>query len=198
MRGASLEIAPYPWLVGFCRAPGCGIPMISGDRAAKLDPAAYDGWGIHDGHGYCGPHHYRFTRYGDPLGSAPKVRKPPIIKDCPKCSARVVDPRRLEDARKIEPTVVIRKGRGMCRPCYNSWYKESTRAGTFERATRPYDETLDEWVMLRDTGCTDVATAARRLGMTKRALEQTLYRARKRGDIRGSLVAFSHDMRRAA
>lgn len=58
---------------------------------------------------------------------------------------------------------------------------------------RDAEEVLSEWVLIRDHDRADVAHAADRLGMSVSALDKALYRARKRGDSRGSLAPLANE-----
>lgn len=90
-----------------------------------------------------------------------------------------------------------RRGRrGMCRPHYDRWlrYGNPTYAPPWRpraprsRPQRRAAEVLSHWALVRDLGG-DLGDAAEGLDMTLDALEQALYRARKRGDDRGRLAA---------
>lgn len=58
---------------------------------------------------------------------------------------------------------------------------------------RSADEVLDDWVEIRDYDSDNIGHAAARMGMSVSALDKALYRARKRGDQRGSLAPFSNE-----
>lgn len=60
--------------------------------------------------------------------------------------------------------------------------------------SRPAEEVLDDWTQIRDYDKPDISHAADRLGMSVSALDKALYRARKRGDARGSLAPFSNEI----
>jgi hypothetical protein len=74
------------------------------------------------------------------------------------------------------------RARGLCEPCYQRHRYRGT-LDNFERPSRTADEVLDEWVLLRGDGHT-IRQAAARLGMTHKALDQALVRAKRRGDPR--------------
>ena len=77
-------------------------------------------------------------------------------------------------------------GHGLCNRCY----KRAQRATTAKRTRSPQlraEDVLEEWVLLRSDGVTDLEVAAKRIGMTRAGLEQALYRARRRGDRRGEI-----------
>lgn len=166
----------HPVLVGHCEA--CGVPMMSKDRWTKLGRAAaevfYPGFKPKGADGLCRAHHARKLRSGSPI-PAPV---PAPVRTCslPECS---------------EP----HDARGLCK----SHYKAAWGRGQFE--TKPSlsaEDVLDDWALIRDAGETNVRRAAERIGMTWKALDQALYRARKKGDPRGSLQPYAHDMRRHA
>lgn len=185
-------------IVGHCRV--CGVPMISEYAwKKKLRPR---GIAPHIGKGLCGKHWSRAKRLGDPAAPtpAPWNARPERAEDvpeqhCQECGHLVAHRRTLARFPALrEKGWVVLAGQGLCSTCYRrAWEK-----GTLERINRTADDVLDEWVWLRDDGYADVRIAAKRMGMTYAALDKALWRARKRGDQRGSLVPFAHDMRRRA
>jgi predicted DNA-binding protein (UPF0251 family) len=79
-------------------------------------------------------------------------------------------------------------GNKLCNGCF----KRISRAEYRRRENKPAysgmrrrEEVLEDWELLRSDGVTDLEVAAHRMGMSKGALEQALYRARKAGDSRG-------------
>lgn len=74
-------------------------------------------------------------------------------------------------------------GHGKCNRCAKA-ARRGEASGT-RASIIPNEEMLEEWVLLRSSGVTDLAEAARRIGTTRAALEQCLYRARRKGDSRG-------------
>lgn len=186
--------------VGRCVAPGCGVPMLSEWRWERIGRSYKVGFSPHRGRGLCKVHYNRVTRHGSTEYVGPKrstILTPadvPVYR-CTTCKASMVSQafrRRwpeLRDAHRQMGT------KDLCHRCYQAAVKAGDRP---ERKNRSADEVLDEWVWLRDDGVADVKVAARRMGMTWKALDKALYRARKRGDQRGSLVPFAHDMRRHA
>ena len=167
----------YPVLIGHCSV--CKAPMMSKDRWSHMGRAAaerwYPGYTYHGARGLCAAHHAREKRTGDPRGieARPKSTRT--------CSREGCD----------EP----HDARDLCR----AHYHQARKRGDFEtRPKRSYEDTLDDWVLIRDYDGADVRRAADRMGMTFSALDKALYRARKRGDLRGSLTPFAHDMRRHA
>jgi hypothetical protein len=74
------------------------------------------------------------------------------------------------------------ESRGLCPSCYWKLRRDDLLG---QRRLRRADEVLEEWVLLRSDGVTDLGVAAKRIGMTRTALQQALYRARRRGDDRG-------------
>lgn len=79
-------------------------------------------------------------------------------------------------------------GKQLC----NMHYKRFSRNGDYDRhspvapprinvrVSRPLDEVLEDYAMIRDD-CNSVREAAERMGMTFSALDRALYRARKQG-----------------
>lgn len=72
-------------------------------------------------------------------------------------------------------------GRGLCRPCW-SRAKNTDTLYDHPRATRSRADLLADWRMLRGQGHTK-RQIAERLGMTFRALDQALVRARRDGAL---------------
>lgn len=197
----SYNIPTYPKQVGRCTV--CDIPLMSIHRWQITSARGREGWSMHRGHGYCGKHYKRWRKYGDPLADGPRTTatrtraaRPVQIQQCGLCERPMADRRRLDEARQINPEVISTGARGLCRTCYNRAHDSGELE--IERFQLSRDIVLDDWAMMRDDGHTDLGMAARRIGMTKRALELALQRARARGDERGSLVPFAHDMRRSA
>lgn len=189
-----------PYVIGFCKAEGCGIPLIPDWRWRRLSPAARAGHACHRGKGMCQKHMCRFNRRGEtstyqPPSRTPKTAAEVPVSACGECKVSMATPRHLDRFPELRDRGIIRKGgHGLCNRCY----RRARTAGTVEPTVRRRDEVLDEWAMLRDTGTTDLREAAERMGMTWTALDMALYRARKDGDPRASLVPFGHDMRRNA
>lgn len=80
------------------------------------------------------------------------------------------------------PSACRDEGRGLCRPCWRT----RDAAGTLDEVERvrfSRDELMDEWVVLRDRGCSKRQAAAR-LGMTFARFDRALLRARAAGDPR--------------
>lgn len=179
-----------------CAAEGCGVPLVS-DWAWKTGRRP-EGYSRHAARGLCSVHYDRFRRHGDTKYVGPRRLKFASAADvplhhCVDCACTMVLHGHLDLYPELRATHRRYGGQERCMPCYN----QALRDGKLERVNRSREEVLEDWVFLRDDGV-DLATAARRMGMKKASLEQALYRARKRGDLRGSLVPFSHDMRRAA
>ena len=72
--------------------------------------------------------------------------------------------------------------RGLCGGCY-SRYHGAGRQFEHPRATRPGDEVMHEWEMLREQGYTK-RQAAERLRMSYDAFDRAYWRARAAGDPR--------------
>lgn len=73
-------------------------------------------------------------------------------------------------------------GRGLCSHCYNV-ERYWGRLLNHERRWRPRDDVMDDWKLLCGQGYTKRQIAAR-LGMSFKALERALNRARAAGDPR--------------
>lgn len=195
---------PAQQVVGHCRAPGCGVPMVS-DQRFRTNATWFRSHGMaaHKGKGLCQKHLARLVRTGTLAIVGPRRSDVETIDDaaatareCADCRARMVYPNYIARFPELLERGLVRAGgRGYCKPCY---YRHR-RAGEFEgdRRGRPIEETLEDWVFLRDDGV-PLAEAARRMGMTEKALDKALYRARKKGDPRGSLYPFGNRPRRAA
>jgi hypothetical protein len=76
-------------------------------------------------------------------------------------------------------------GRGLCKRHYDRI--GGPDQGLEPREYRRADEVLEDWVMIKDSCRGDIRVAAPRMGMSVKALEQVLYRARQRGDERGNV-----------
>ena len=83
---------------------------------------------------------------------------------------------------------------GYCMRDYKSVF-QGRRTREDQRAER--DSYLEDWEMMRDSGET-LKNATKRLDLTESAMYNMLRKARLRGDKRGSLVPFAHDMRQAS
>lgn len=186
--------------VGRCVADGCGIPMLSEWRWERIGRSHKVGFAAHRGKGLCSKHFHRKNRTGTTAYTGPKrssILSPadvPVYR-CTKCKGTMCSQifrRRWDEMRDAHRQMGTKD---LCHRCYQAAVRVGDRP---ERQNRSADEVLDEWVWLRDDGVTDVKIAAGRIGMTWKALDKALYRARKRGDQRGSLVPFAHDMRRNA
>lgn len=66
-------------------------------------------------------------------------------------------------------------GRELCSACY-AVARRAQALIDFERLTRPYAETLEEWSLLSEQGYT-LAQAEERLGMSPRTLDRVIRRA---------------------
>lgn len=76
----------------------------------------------------------------------------------------------------------LHAGRGLCRADYVIAYRagEIEKHGSKVRSRRSRQEVLEDYMMIRDE-VSSIAHAADRMGMTERALEKALERARKQG-----------------
>lgn len=107
----------------------------------------------------------------------PPAEAGPEVRRCRQCKYPVVP-----QGHRPPPGWRAHNGRCLCEWCY----KDADAAGElvdFERTTRSRDEVLDEWLLLREQGCSR-AQAAERLGMTFDAFDRAWRRARKAGDER--------------
>ena len=180
-------------IVGHCKH--CDIPMVSEHAWRYLSPDAREGRSKHAGFGYCVRDLSRVKRHGAPIVVGPRKTGPTgpdqvAVHQCMECGTTMVHQRYRVEWPELAEKHVAYGGQGWCKPCY--------RKAQPDRSNRSADEVLDDWAMIRDDGCTDLDLAASRMGMTKAGLYQALYRARKKGDPRGSMTPFGHDMRRAA
>jgi len=191
---ASLNIPIYPKQVGECKV--CGVALMSKHRWAATSPEGRKGFSAHAGRGLCRAHHHRDLRYGDPLGEAPPpTRSAP--RPCVKCKAPTATARARAADPVLRAETRTRDSRGMCRVCYRKWRRQQgDKFVPTEFHKR--EDVLEDWVWIRDHGDGDLKRAADRMGLTLRALELHLSRARARGDLRGSTETFAHDMRRSA
>ena len=182
--------------VGNCVAPDCAVPLLGDGTWRNLAPALRTGFARHGGKGLCSKHYNRLHQQGtiELVGRVRKVR----VTQCAKCACEMVPqdtPAELRGGRRVH------RARMLCAPCYKvehragnleAWAPKTTRIDSAE-----LDSYLDDWEMMRDDGV-GMREAAARLGLKVSTFDKILYRARKRGDPRGSTVAFAHDMRRAA
>lgn len=79
------------------------------------------------------------------------------------------------------PGTRLHDGRGLCEACHDRAIRRGVLMD-FERRSRPVDEVVEDWLMLREQGH-DRRRAAERMGITHHALEQALLRAVRRGLI---------------
>jgi len=191
-------------IVGHCKAPGCGVPMVSEQRF-RNHKTWFRNQGIdaHRGFGLCSVHHARFMRTGTTEKVGPKrsevdtaEKAIATAKRCGQCAQPMIYAdyvRRFPEL--LERGFVRVGGRGLCKTCYS----HAQRTGQFgdDVRGRSAEEVLEDWEMLRDDG-ESLENAARRMGMTVKALDKALYRARKKGDPRGSLYPFGNRPRRTA
>lgn len=199
-----MTIAAHPWNSRLTRSNGeagdcrhCGTPMMTQHawRAGRR-PAGY---ACHMGRGLCDADYTRWRRNGSlarrPLAGLSKVNSPDEVPvyTCTDCDRPMVSHSYLERW----PELTERFERLGSKLYCATHYRNRMKAGTLERTTRSREEVLEDWAFLRDDGV-PLDIAARRMGMKQKTLEQALYRARKRGDERGSLIPFAHDVRRAA
>lgn len=158
-----------------CRAPGCGLALVSQGIWDSLPPERRVGRAPRGGYGLCRKHYRRMRRHGS-LESREHVRKakvPPTL--CAGGCGRLV-------ASEPGPGVLPVRARGRCSTCYG---KLRTGPDFEAREHRSAEDVLDEWAWLRETdGRMTVRYAAERIGMSPATLAQALRRARLRGDER--------------
>jgi hypothetical protein len=159
-----------------CKA--CGVAMVSTYQWNQgIRP---EGRRRHSAFGLCQRCYWRARR--GPKGPRARSSTSPIGKPCVDCS------RILRSRKEPEPR---HAGRGLCTRCHERRSKAGTlgEVPTIQRTELPSEVVLDEWSFLRDWSGSLLTPAegAERLGMSKKALEQALYRARKKGDPRGGL-----------
>lgn len=172
--------------VGHCRADECGVPMLSQWIWNRLSSSARQGYRAHGALGLCTVHYKRQARKGTTTYDGPRRTGPTRAKDVPIHTCRTCG-RTMVTRHQRRRFPVLRQHatlntRELCSACY----ARAQRAGELERIKRSADEVLDDWALMRDDG-ESVESAAQRMGMTRSALDKALYRARKRGDARGSL-----------
>lgn len=156
----------------------CGVPMVSTHQWNQgIRP---EGRRRHGAFGLCQRCYWR-ARRGE-RGPRAKPRTSPIGKPCVDCG------RVLRSRGEGEPR---HAGRGLCTRCHGRRSRSGTlrEVPTIQRTEIPSEDVLDEWAFLRDWSGSLLTPGegAERLGMSRKALEQALYRARKKGDPRGGL-----------
>lgn len=173
--------------VGRCSQGDCAVPMLSQWTWNCLSPSARQGFRAHGALGLCTVHYKRLARKGTTTYDGPRAPKAyrkaseVDIYHCQGCETTMV----TRSARDRFPSLrqhAVLASIELCHRCHSS----RRRSGDLDRKKRLADEVLDDWVLMRDDG-ESVESAARRMGMTRSALDKALYRARKRGDARGSL-----------
>jgi hypothetical protein len=97
-----------------------------------------------------------------------------VTDHCVRCRNPMIPEGRWRPGLPVRPHVA----RGLCRACYLHLRKHGDLID-YERRSRPRDEVLEEWELLRAEGYT-VRQAAERLGMTVHALKKALYRASRK------------------
>lgn len=171
-----------------CRV--CKVPLVPQYTWRYLTPEARKGKAAHGAHGFCLRHYSQHKRGGPKPRSnrAPATAAEVPVSNCEDCGDPMTYRENLNRFPELKEKLARIGGQGHCRRCY----QRARAHGKLEVVVRRADDVLDEWVMLRDDGHADVRTAARRMGMTFAALDMALYRARKKGDPRGSLTPFAH------
>ena len=86
------------------------------------------------------------------------------------------------DVGPIPPGAVRHAGRGLCTHHYDR-AAELDILPDFPRLTRSYDDTLDDWDLLRRGGATRTE-GAEKIGITVKALDKAIDRGRAAGDPR--------------
>lgn len=181
--------------VGECRAPGCGISMLGDTTWRNASPAAREGFARHGGRGLCSKHYNRLMQAGR-IELAPARPRSTYVRDCASCDRPMASQATKPEERGDRP---VHRARGLCSACYQA----VKRAGRLEdyaptgSASPVLDSHLDDWEIMRDDGVS-LQQAAERLGIKVSTLDKALYRARQKGDERGSLRPFALDMRRHA
>lgn len=177
----------------------CGVPMMT-EYAWRTRGRRPEGWSFHMGRGLCARDYSRWLRNGDLEYRPPSGTSRVTCADevptyrCEDCGRLMASLTYLERFPELRDGGIVRLGsRAYC----VTHYRRRVKDGEIERVTRSREEVLEDWAFLRDDGVS-LTEAAQRMGMKRKTLEQALYRARKRGDLRGSTTPFAHDMRRAA
>jgi hypothetical protein len=80
----------------------------------------------------------------------------------------------------------LHHARGLCSPCYYR-AQEADTLDDLEPRLRRNEDVVEEYDFLRSEGVWDLHVIAERMGMTYKALERALHRARQRGDTRAAL-----------
>lgn len=180
--------------VGNCRA--CGRTMMS-DHAWKAGVRP-PGTTYHTGLGLCQRDHSRWLRNGTTEYVGVRKNRPKTLEEvpiyrCETCKREICSRYFRKRFPELEERCITMARRDACATCY----EKARENGTFVRVSRSAEEVLEDWEFLRDDGVS-VAQAAERMGMKLSTLKRALERARAKGDPRGSLVPFAHDMRRVA
>lgn len=169
----------------------CGIPLLSRREHAALATDQRALSARHGGRGYC-------QRCYDQCRTEveePRLTSLANIKtwECSYCGQPTTTRTALQRFPSLRGQYRENRKGDLCQRCYG----RSLKSGALDLRVRKADEVLDDWAMMRDDENPTIKAAAERLGMKWKTLEKALYRARKRGDSRGSLVPFGHDMRSA-
>lgn len=174
-----LERPPIP-----CTNPACDWLVIGEWVYQTLSKEARQRRHVrgHGAKGYCDPCYNRLKRNGTldykPRRGNPRPATPPT--PCKGGCGRLVSTARSNRRPK---GVVANYGRGLCTQCYKAAEANDTLAD-YEVRVRSRDEVIEEYLGLRLVGVRRIADAAPRIGMTPKALERALQRARKAGDER--------------
>lgn len=170
-----------------CANPDCTYLTIGAHSFWKMDPALRQERNLraHDGYGYCMPCRQRMLRRGTLERARTTGRRQFKAPTTCRCGKRVAT-KVYRDAHPDEVDVHPIGARGLCYTCYLK-AQTSGDLDDFERRLRTNEEVVEEYDELRSQGNFDLHLIAERMGMTYKALDKALYRARKRGDTRAAL-----------
>ena len=170
-----------------CANPECTFLTIGAWSFWKMDPELRKQRNLraHDGYGYCMPCRQRILRTGSVARARLTGRRNFKAPSTCRCGKRVAT-KAYRDAHPDETDVHPIAGRGLCHPCY-SQAEATGELLDFERRFRTNEEVVEEYDELRSQGNFDLHLIAGRMGMTYKALDKALWRARRRGDERANL-----------
>jgi hypothetical protein len=175
--------SPKPWLEKPptpCANEECDAIIIGQATYYAMSKEIREAKGLkpHDGHGLCKACSSRRKRTGSVKRnpnpqSRPHDPNPPF--PCARCSRSICNRRGREVG-----GVGQHAGRGLCWRCYRRSRDDGTLIDYAPRSRRN-DDVIEEWLELNMLGVREIREAAPRMGMTIKALDKALYRARKNG-----------------
>lgn len=174
--------------LGTCVADGCDAKLLSDYIWRRINRARARSLGFarHDGCDLCTRHYQQALRASMPRQSSGRQSVPPKVRECRTCGVLYA----TKEARQHNPDIAAKTVRGCAGYCHRHYQQHRRHDDDYLTREERNEMVLEDWVMMRDDGLTDLSIAAGRLGYTVGGLKKLLYRARKVGDPRGSLKPF--------